>query len=128
MAVDSSSECERFLGKDTTNARTEYERKNSTYRSSSTNKLMIKALVLITIASSFGNFLWAIRTLRDNDLSCRCPTSPSSHEKSLYAGLDYDIPIPFRDGLIFSLKNRSLSDAAWENWVVDPGIVALPHD
>ena len=46
----------------------------------------------------------------------------------MYAGLERDVPTPYRDDLIFNSPNRSLADAAWESWVVDPGIVALPHN
>ena len=80
-----------------------------------------KTLVSLLLISLGGNLLWAVRhlfELHGGADSCQ----------SLYAGLSRDVPLPYRDDTIFSPGNRTLSDAAWEAWVVNPGIVALPHE
>lgn len=82
----------------------------------------IKALTVVAILSCFGNFLWAFQTLRASQTPLTTP------ERSLYAGLERDVPTPYRDKTIFVSHNRSIADAAWDAWVVDPGIVALPHE
>lgn len=86
------------------------------------NALASRTLVLVAILSCLGNLLWAVQALRAT------PTETLNRDKSIYAGLERDVPTPYRDDLIFNSPNRSLADAAWESWVVDPGIVALPHN
>lgn len=87
----------------------------------------MKALAVIAILSTFGNIAWVIQAFRNTSVKSLHRLTNEGYEQSLYAGLVREVPTPFRDDLIFSPHNRSLSDAAWENWVVDPGIVALPH-
>jgi hypothetical protein len=91
-------------------------------------KWTIKALLFVAIVSTFGNVIWMAQTLKAGSIQPPNDSPKACREQSLYAGLERDIPIPFRDDTIFSPHNRSLSDAAWDQWVVDPGIVALPHD
>ena len=81
-----------------------------------------KVLAVFAILSGLGNLLCISRGFQNPGLR------NLDFEKSLYAGLKRDVPIPYRDDTIFSPHNRTLSDAAWDSWVVDPGIVALPHD
>lgn len=85
-------------------------------------KRLIKALVVICLMSSIGNCLGIYSLFRN--FSSAAP----SHDRSLYARLERDVAMPFHTDTLFSPANRSLSDAAWESWAVDPGIVALPHD
>lgn len=103
--------------------RTNLDHNHLSYQPAPTTKWTIKTLVLIAVVSSFCNILLVVHVLRNSS-----SISPKSHDKTLYAGLERDIPTPFRDDTLFSPRNRSLSDAAWDNWVVNPGIVALPHD
>lgn len=86
------------------------------------SKLPIRALIAVAILSCVGNLLWAFQSLQG------FPSHDVGRERSLYAGLERDVPTPYRDDTIFGSHNRSLADAAWSSWVVDPGIVALPHD
>ena len=51
-----------------------------------------------------------------------------NRDRSFYTDLERDISTPHRDDLIFKSPNRSLADAAWSSWVVDPGTVALLND
>ena len=81
-----------------------------------------KALAIVAILSCLGNFFWALQTLQKSQ------TPFTSRDRSLYAGLERDVPTPYRDDTIFANHNRSIADAAWNSWVVDPGIVALPHE
>lgn len=85
-------------------------------------KLAWRALAVVAILSCFGNLLWAFQTLRATT------NDATSRDRSFYAGLERDVPIPYHDDLIFNSPNRSLADAAWLSWVIDPGIVALPND
>ncbi|KAL8819487.1 MAG: hypothetical protein Q9191_007724 [Dirinaria sp. TL-2023a] len=81
----------------------------------------MKVLVLVAILSSCGNVLWALQAFRS------LPPKALHEDVSLYARLERDVPTPFRDDTIFSHPNRTIADEAWNSWVVDPGIVALPH-
>ena len=67
--------------------------------------------------SRLGNALFAIYTFET-----------SSKDQSLYVGLERETPVPWRDHTMFKNPNRSISDAAREDWIVDPGIVALPNN
>lgn len=86
------------------------------------NTLAVKVLAIVAILSSCGNVLWALQALHS------IPAKPVHEDISLYARLERDVPIPYRDDMIFSHHNRTIADEAWNSWVVDPGIVALPHD
>ena len=88
----------------------------------SSSKFNTKALAFVAILSCFGNFIWALQTFHNS------PTPFTNGDRSLYAGLERDVPTPYRDDTIFVNHNRSIADAAWNSWVVDPGIVALPHE
>ena len=85
-------------------------------------RLATNALIVVAILSSLGNVLWALQAIRAS--SAETPNDG----RSLYAGLERDVPTPYRDDTIFASHNRTIADAAWDSWVVDPGIVALPHD
>ena len=87
-----------------------------------TNKLTSRALVVVAIISCLGNLIWVSHFIRAS------PTASQSMDRSLYAGLERDVPMPYRHDTIFAHHNRSIADAAWDSWVVDPGIVALPHE
>ena len=91
-------------------------------RISTTNKLATRAIIVVAIFSCLGNLIWAFHFIRIS------PTTMMNIDRSLYAGLERDVPMPYRDDTIFASHNRSIADAAWDSWVVDPGIVALPHD
>jgi hypothetical protein len=78
-------------------------------------------LTIIGVLSVLGNVLWIVHSIYGQ------PNSNTDGGLSLYAGLENDVPTPFRDDTLFSPRNRSLSDAAWDNWVVDPGIPRAQH-
>ena len=82
-----------------------------------------RALAGVAIMSCLGNLLWALQIFRGV-----APTEAMNRDRSFYAGLERDIPTPYRDDLIFNSPNRSLADAVWSSWVDDPGIVALLND
>ena len=86
------------------------------------DKLAWRALAVVAILSCLGNLLWAFQIFRVT------PAGAMNRDRSFFAGLERDVPTPYRDDLIFNSPNRSLADAAWSSWVVDPGIVALPND
>lgn len=86
------------------------------------HKMATNTLVIVAVLSCLGNVLWAVHSFRDYR------TIPNSGDISLYAGLERDVPLPYRDDTIFANSNRSIADAAWDSWVVDPGIVALSHN
>ena len=88
----------------------------------SSNNFNTKALAIVAILSCFMNFFWALQ------ISQNSPTPFLNRDRSLYAGLERDVPTPYRDDTLFVNHNRSIADAAWNSWVVDPGIVALPHE
>ena len=81
-----------------------------------------KALAIVAILSCFGNLFLLLQNWRNSH------TPFTNGDRSLYAGLERDVPTPYRDDTIFVNHNRSIADAAWDSWVVDPGIVALPHE
>ena len=86
------------------------------------NKSVSSALVVVAIISCLSNLIWVFHFLRAS------PTASQTMDTSLYAGLERDVPTPYRLDTIFAHHNRSVADAAWDSWVVDPGIVALPHE
>ena len=79
------------------------------------------ALATTCLASLLLNFICFFHSFLSLRLS-------SERDVSLYAEISRDTPTPYRDDSIFAPRNRTLSDAAWDAWVADPGIVALPHD
>ncbi|KAF4615860.1 hypothetical protein G7Y89_g15255 [Cudoniella acicularis] len=106
------------------------ENERNHHPSTTTNRapsgtLTNKTLFILLVLSSAGNFLWpviwALYLHHGLDKTC-------GPEKSLYAGLTYDVPIPFRDVKMFVHYNTVIADATWDSWVVEPGIVALPHE
>ena len=88
----------------------------------SSNTLAFRILALVAVIASLGNALFAVYTFRSMS------TETSNKDRSLYAGLEREIPVPYRDRTMFNNPNRSISDAAWDDWIVDPGIVALPNN
>ncbi len=88
----------------------------------SSNTLAFRVLTLVAVMSSLGNALFAVYTFRS------LSSETSIRDRSLYAGLERGIPLPYRDRTVFNNPNRSISDAAWDDWIVDPGIVALPNN
>lgn len=87
-----------------------------------------QTLVLLLIFSSIGHFLWPIVWVLH--LQYALPNVPNTcgPEKSPYAGLTYDNPVPFRDDSTFLHHNSAVADATWDSWTIEPGIVALPHN
>ena len=83
--------------------------------------LGMKSLAIVAILASCGNLLWVIQTFQSKT------AKPLHMDVSLYADLERDVPIPYQDVSIFNHPNRTIADGAWDSWVVDPGIVALPH-
>lgn len=93
----------------------------STTDGSSSSFLTNKTLLFLLFFSSLGHLVWpVIWTLH-------LQHEPCGPERSPYAGLTYDIPVPFRDVSTFVHHNSVVADATWDNWVVEPGIVALSH-
>lgn len=93
------------------------------YQTPPTKQWKVNALIITAILSLVANLLFTIYAIKTPLI-----LNVETKDKTLYAGLERDVPTPFKDDTLFSPNNRSLSDAAWDNWVVDPGIVALPHD
>ena len=91
------------------------------YPAFSSTNAVTKVLTIIALLSSFGNLLWALQAFQTSSVQ------PLNEDRSIYASLERDVPTPYRDDTIFSSHNRTIADAAWDSWVVDPGIVALPH-
>ena len=88
----------------------------------SSNTLAFKILTFVAVISSLGNALFAVYTFQSSS------DGSWNRDRSLYASLEREIPVPYRDRTMFNSPNRSISDAAWDGWIVDPGIVALPND
>lgn len=88
----------------------------------SSSTLAFRILTFVAVVTSLGNALFAVYTFRS------LSNESSNIDKSLYAGLEREMPLPYRDRTMFNNPNRSISDAAWDDWIVDPGIVALPNN
>jgi hypothetical protein len=84
-----------------------------------------RTLVLLLIFSSLCHFIWPVLWVLHVQ---NAPPNTCAPERSPYAGLIYDTPIPFRDDSMFVHRNTAIADAAWDSWTIEPGIVALPHD
>jgi len=97
----------------------------STTKGVPSSTLTNRTLILLLVISSLGHFLWPVIWISHLQYGLTKTCGP---EKSPYAGLTYDVPIPFRDVSMFVHYNRVIADATWDSWVVEPGIVALPHD
>jgi len=90
----------------------------------SSSTLTNKTLVFLLILSSLGHLVWpVIWALHIQD----GPNRTCNPEVSPYASLTYDVPIPFHDVSTFVHHNNVVADATWDSWVVEPGIIALPH-
>lgn len=88
----------------------------------SSSTLAFRTLALVAVFSSLGNALFAVYTYQN------LSSETFIRDRSLYAGLEREMPVPYRDRTMFNSPNRSISDAAWDDWIVDPGIVALPNN
>jgi hypothetical protein len=86
-----------------------------------------RTLLLLLLVSSLGHCLWPLIWAL-NQQHRTTHTASCEPESSLYAGLKYDVPTPFRDVSTFVHHNRVVADATWDSWVVEPGLVALTHE
>lgn len=64
--------------------------------------------------SSLGNALFAVYTSRSSS------NGSWNKDESRYANLEREIPVSYRGRTISSSSIRSIFDAAWDGWIVDP--------